>query len=69
MRELRRIVSPGIPDGAGVRPTVWKVIVVLAFVGFCNSYSGAVQMLLTSSKEEDRCMTYWLSVVVTSLYV
>ncbi|KAL3724567.1 hypothetical protein ACJRO7_029699 [Eucalyptus globulus] len=26
VRELRRIVSPGIPDGAGVRPTVWKLL-------------------------------------------
>ncbi|XP_030463846.2 uncharacterized protein LOC115683447 [Syzygium oleosum] len=26
VRELRRIVSPGIPDGAGVRPTAWKLL-------------------------------------------
>lgn len=28
MRELRRITSLGIPDGAGIRPVVWKVISV-----------------------------------------
>jgi hypothetical protein len=26
MGELRRIASQGIPDGAGIRSTVWKVI-------------------------------------------
>ncbi|KAK9081151.1 hypothetical protein Syun_030514 [Stephania yunnanensis] len=26
MRELRRLASQGIPDGAGVRPTVWKLL-------------------------------------------
>lgn len=25
MRELRKVASQGIPDGAGIRSTVWKV--------------------------------------------
>lgn len=29
MRELRRIASLGIPDGAGIRPVVWKVFIFL----------------------------------------
>lgn len=28
MRELRRLACQGIPDGAGIRPVVWKVISV-----------------------------------------
>ncbi|KAF8402112.1 hypothetical protein HHK36_013064 [Tetracentron sinense] len=26
MRELRKLASQGIPDGAGIRPTVWKLL-------------------------------------------
>ncbi|XP_043722241.1 TBC1 domain family member 13-like [Telopea speciosissima] len=26
LRELRRLSSQGIPDGAGIRPTVWKIL-------------------------------------------
>lgn len=28
MRELRRIASQGIPDGGGIRSTVWKVLFI-----------------------------------------
>jgi hypothetical protein len=31
MGELRRIASQGIPDGAGIRSTVWKVINLYLF--------------------------------------
>lgn len=33
MRDLRKIASQGIPDGAGIRPTVWKVCVYIC--GLC----------------------------------
>lgn len=36
MGELRRIASQGIPDGAGIRSTVWKVINLYLFFFFLN---------------------------------
>lgn len=32
MHELRKIASQGIPDGAGIRSTVWKVCVYVCKV-------------------------------------
>lgn len=34
MWELRRIASQGIPDGAGIRSTVWKVFLSFPFLLF-----------------------------------
>lgn len=34
MRELRKIAALGIPDAAGIRSTVWKVMASLKFFLF-----------------------------------
>lgn len=32
LKEVRRLASQGIPDGAGIRSTVWKVILMDIFL-------------------------------------
>ena len=37
MRELRRLASQGIPDAAGIRSTLWKVLIsAYALFRFCG---------------------------------
>lgn len=50
MGELRRIASQGIPDGAGIRSTVWKVI---------NLYLFFFKKNLGLLRESERNYRFW----------
>lgn len=60
MRELRRIASQGIPDGAGIRSTVWKVGLHGNFL-FIGYYPFLTACFLFCCKEVGKKRSYFSS--------